>query len=209
MNKFNRDDVQLLAEQASFKGFFQLKTLRLRHRLFDGGWSDDIERELLVRGDAAAVLLYDPLQDAVALVEQFRVGVLGSERAEQQGDSPWLLELVAGMIEPGEAAAGVAKREALEEAAVEVLAIEQIARFYASPGGCDEYLYLFAAKVDLANAGGIHGLEAEHEDIRVHVLPASEFMAMVQRDEINSAFTLIAAQWLQLNHQRLKEQWAC
>jgi ADP-ribose pyrophosphatase len=208
MDKFNRDDVQLLEQQSSFKGFFQLKTLRLRHRLFDGGWSDDIAREVFVRGDAVAVLLYDPLQDTVALVEQFRVGVLGSERAKQQGDSPWLLELVAGMIEPGETAQAVAERETLEETAVEVLAIEQIAGFYASPGGCDEYLYLFAAKVDLSNAGGIHGLASEHEDIRVHVLPVSEFMAMLQRHEINSAFTLIAAQWLQLNHQRLQQQWA-
>ncbi|MEZ9926102.1 ADP-ribose diphosphatase, partial [Vibrio breoganii] len=106
---FHNDDVEILATDTLFKGFFSLVKVKFRHRLFAGGWSEEIERELFERGHAVAMLPYDPVTDQVVMVEQIRVGALGEAR-------PWQLEIVAGMLDKeGEDPVDVAKREAVEE----------------------------------------------------------------------------------------------
>lgn len=207
MNKFTRADVDVLEETVSYNGFFQIRTLNLRHRLFQGGWSKSISRELFERDDAVGVLLFDPVRDEVALVEQFRVGVLGSGIAKQDNFSPWIMELVAGLIDKEEAVDEVARRESLEEAGAVVEQLEPIGQYYSSPGSSNEYFHLFIGKTDLSGAGGIHGLDEEGEDIRVQVVPVSELWLMLERGELINAHTLIAVQWLRLNHQRLCSQW--
>jgi ADP-ribose pyrophosphatase len=208
MNDFSRDDVQVLADEASYDGFFQIRTLDLRHRLYEGGWSKTLSRELFKRHDAVGVLLYDPLMDSVALIEQFRIGVFGSEIAEQKQISPWLLELVAGLIDKDEPPEGVAVRESEEEAGCLVQQLEPIAEYYSSAGGSNEYVYLFAGKADLKAVGGVHGLAEENEDIRVQVLSVDTLWLKLQRGELINAHVLIATQWLKLNHQRLKNLWS-
>ena len=208
MDNFSRNDVEVLADDASYDGFFQIRTLDLRHRLYQGGWSQTLSRELFQRDDAVGVLLYDPVMDAVALIEQFRIGVFGSEIAQQKNISPWLLELVAGLIDKGESPAGVAMRESEEEAGSLVQQLEPIGEYYSSPGGSNEYFYLFAGKADLSAVGGVHGLAEEGEDIRVQVLPVDSLWLKLERGELINAHTLIAVQWLKLNHQRLKDLWS-
>lgn len=200
-NTFSRDDVEVLEDKTEWKGFFELRGLRLRHRLFAGGWSREIHRELFVRGAAVGVLLYDPARDAVAMVEQFRVGAL------RRSESPWLLELVAGIVEEGETPEDVARREALEEADTSIKALEWVAEYYSSPGGSDEYFYLFCGCADLSEAGGIHGLADEGEDIRVSLVAASDAVAMADSGEINNAHSLIAVHWLARHRERLRGQW--
>ncbi len=84
------DDVEIVRRETCFSGFYRLERLQLRHRLFSGGISPVIERELFVRHDAVCVLPYDLARDCVVLIEQFRTGALGKV------DNPWLIELVAG-----------------------------------------------------------------------------------------------------------------
>jgi len=84
--------VEILDKTICYNGFFRIERYRLRHRLYSGAWSRELTRELFERGHAAAVLPYDPILDAVVLVEQFRIGAL-----EAPGD-PWLLEIVAGVM---------------------------------------------------------------------------------------------------------------
>src|SRR5207245_10046791 len=92
---FGRDAVEIESHETIHQGHFRLDRWRLRHRLFAGGWGKPISRELLERSAAVAVLPYDPLRDQVVLIEQFRIG------AYAHGDpAPWLLEAVAGLIEP-------------------------------------------------------------------------------------------------------------
>ena len=199
--EFDRDDVEIIARERAYAGFFQLDRLALKHRKFDGGWSAELSRELIVRRDAVGVLLYDPALDAVALIEQFRTGVVDKPH------SPWLLELVAGLIDRDETPAEVARRETFEEANCQVLELESIFDFFMSPGGTNEYLYLFCARCDLRGAGGVHGLPEEHEDIRVHVIDCDAAFALLRGGRVKNAMTIIALQWLQMQRERLRAQW--
>jgi ADP-ribose pyrophosphatase len=200
-HQFKRQDVRVIEDICSYQGYFQLRTLKVSHRLFGGGWSAPLSRELFVRGDAVGVLPYDPAEDAVALIEQFRVGVVHQEH------NPWLLELVAGAVEEGEDFQEVARREALEEAACSLAELEPVAGYYTSPGGSSEFLQLYCGRISVEGLGGIHGLDDEGEDIRVHVMSREQAWAELQAGTIINAPTVIGLQWLQLNWKRLQQQW--
>ncbi|MEZ9327875.1 ADP-ribose diphosphatase [Vibrio breoganii] len=199
---FHNDDVEILATDTLFKGFFSLVKVKFRHRLFAGGWSEEIERELFERGHAVAMLPYDPVTDQVVMVEQIRVGALGEAR-------PWQLEIVAGMLDKeGEDPIDVAKREAVEEAGLDVTHIQHISGYYPSAGGCSERLELFIGQIKAPASAGVFGLESEGEDIRVHILTREEAYEMVKNGTIENAASIITIQWLMLNHQQLRAQWA-
>lgn len=189
--------VEIIERSDGYSGFFRLERYRLRHRLFAGGMSPDLNRELFERGDAVVVLLYDPQRDQVVLVEQFRIGALQSE------SGPWLMEAVAGIFEPGESPEMVAGREAQEEAGCQIKRLIPICNYYVSPGGTSEIHHLFCGLVDAIGVGGIHGLPHEGEDIRVHVIGLAQAMEWVASGRIISAAPIIALQWLTLNHQQL------
>ncbi len=198
---FSQDDVELLQCDSVYQGFFELKAYRLKHRLYAGGWSETIERELLERGDAVGVLLYDPDREQLALVEQFRIGPY------VRGEQPWSLEMVAGVLELGESPESVARRESEEEAGCIISRIERIAEYYSSPGGSSERFTLFCGKVSTDGVGGIHGLDSEAEDIRVTVYSLDDAFHLLAEGRINNAHTLIGLQWLQLHHARIKTLW--
>lgn len=193
--------VEILDKTVCYDGFFRMQRYRLRHSLFRGGWSRELTRELFERGHAAAVLPYDPVLDAVVLVEQFRIGAL-----EAPG-GPWLLEIVAGIIEPGETPEDVVRREAVEEADCQIQALIHLYDYFVSPGGTSESIAVFCGKIDATGVGGLHGLAAEEEDIRVIVVPFAEAIAQMQAGKINSAAPIIALQWLQLHHDELQARW--
>lgn len=198
---FTRADVEILSERQGYRGFFRVRVVELRHRLFAGGWSAPLTREVFERGHAAAVLPFDPMRDEVVLVEQFRIGALDDHRG------PWLLEPVAGMIEPGEDAQAVVRRESVEECGQELADLVLVGDYVASPGGSSERTTLFVGRVDSAAACGVHGHAEEGEDIRVHVLPFGHAMAMVDRGEIRAANSLIALLWLARGRARLRRMW--
>ncbi len=191
-------DWELQKEESVYRGFFRMDRLTLRHRLFAGGWSRPIRRELFRRGHSVGVLLYDPVADRVALLEQFRIGALEAD------GGPWLLEVVAGMMEPGQTAEAVALREIAEETGLESAELRPIGRFLLSPGGSDETIALFCGLVDLADVGGIYGLPDESEDIRVFTLSSDEAFEALRAGRCNNAPAAISLQWLQLNRDSLR-----
>jgi len=199
--QFTQEDCELMARNTCFKGFFKIDRYELRHKLFAGGWSNPIEREIFIRADATCVLPYDPMEGTVVLLEQFRAPVIG------QNQSPWLIELVAGMNEEGEKPEDVAAREAKEEADLELLELEPIMEYLVSPGGSTEKVYLYCAKVNSLGIGGIHGLEEENEDIKVHVVKLESAIEMLSSGQINNAAAIISLQWLVLNKGRLDAKW--
>lgn len=197
---FNKKDVEILNKETLFKGFFRMVKYRFEHKRFAGGWSEPVEREMFERGHAAAMLPYDPIRDQVVIIEQIRVGAL--EHAQ-----PWQLEIVAGVIDTDESAEQVVRREALEEAGLSVGRIEKITSYYPSSGGCSEKLDVFIGEVDCSQAGGIHGLDCEGEDIKVHVMSRTEAYQLVKDGRIENGASIIALQWLALNYQPLQQQW--
>ena len=158
-------------------------------------------REVFERGDAVAVLPWDLETDSLILVEQFRPGAI------RQEDSPWMLELIAGVVEPGEADTEVAHREAKEEAGCELDRLHLIATFYPSAGACSEQIRAFVGRVVTAGVGEVHGLAEEHEDLLVHSVPREEAFRLLDSDGINNGHTLIALQWLARHGDALRQEW--
>ncbi|MBL1271857.1 MAG: NUDIX domain-containing protein [Oceanospirillales bacterium] len=199
--QFEASDVTIEKRETVFQGFFRMDKLWLTHPRFDGRSMPLFTRELFLRGDATCVLPYDPDRDEVVLLEQFRLGAIGRDQ------SPWLLELVAGMNENGENSEEVAQREGQEEAGLSFSKLDKICDYLVSPGGTTEMVYLYCGKVSTESAGGLYGLEDEHEDIRAHVVSADEAISMIRDGRINNAAAIIAIQWLQLNRARLQAGW--
>ncbi|WP_368540892.1 ADP-ribose diphosphatase [Enterobacter soli] len=198
---FAKNDVEIIARETLYSGFFSMDLYRFRHRLFNGEMSGEIRREIFERGHAAVLLPFDPVRDEVVLVEQIRIA------AYDTSESPWLLEMVAGMIEEGESVEDVARREALEEAGLVVGRTKPVLSYLASPGGTSERLSIMVGEVDATTAEGIHGLADENEDIRVHVVSREQAYQWVEEGKIDNAASVIALQWLQLHYERLRNEW--
>ncbi len=197
----DKDRVEIIEKTTPYEGYFKIDLYTVRHRKFDGGWTQPLNREIFERGHVAVVLLYDPDRDSVVLIEQFRIGALAADR------DPWLIEAVAGIIEPGEDSRGVVGRESIEEAGCAITALEEIGTFFPSPGGSSETLALFCGRVDSSAAGGIHGLDHEGEDIRVLVLPTDEALELLDAGRILNLNAVVTLQWLALNRSRLRTAW--
>jgi ADP-ribose pyrophosphatase len=195
------DGVEIVAHETAYQGYFRIDRYRIRHRLFAGGISPEIRREVFERGHAVAVILYDPALDAVVLIEQFRIGAFTADFP------PWVTEIVAGIIDPGEEPAAVARRETMEETGCEVLDLVPVHRYLVSPGCSSESVTLFCARVDARKAGGIHGLKDEGEDIRVRVIPVAEAFNELASGRVNTSLGLIGLQWLALNRETLRKRW--
>jgi ADP-ribose pyrophosphatase len=199
--RFGADDVRVVAEQQVFSGYFSVRKATVQHRLFAGGWSDSLSREVFDRGDAVGVLPWDPVTDELIMLEQFRIGAMRGT------DSPWMLELVAGIVEPGETDEQVARREAVEEAALVIHDLEPVATLYPSAGACSEQVRLFIGKASRPDELGVYGNANEGEDIQVHVLPRRQVLDWLTAGHINNGHTLIALQWLALHGDKLRERW--
>ena len=202
------DAVEVLDKQPAYSGYFRLDRYRLRHRLYEGGWGQPFERELFERGHAVSVVLYDPDRDVLVLIEQFRIGafVAGRQPGLQGAFSPWLIEIVAGIIDEGETAEEVARREAMEEAGCEITHLERICLILTSPGGSSETVEFFLGLTEAPEAGGIHGLDDEHEDIRVIVAPPGDVYAWIDQGRIVNGPALVGLQWFRVHHHRLRER---
>ena len=191
-------------EDYQFGKLFRIVRAKLQYRRFDGQMSAPITRINFERGDSVGVLLYDPQDDAVILVRQFRYPVYASlDPDEREGDGvkrAWLLEIVAGVIDEGRAVKEVANKELLEEAGYRVKGeLQPIATIYPSPGGTSERIHLFLGEVDhRQHVGKGGGVAAEGEDTQIVVLPFHEAMDMAARGEIRDAKTIIALQHLAL-----------
>jgi len=200
--RFGAQDVRILERSAVYDGHFKMCRLTLEHRCFDGGWSGSLKRELFERGDAVGVLPYNPANDSLILVEQFRPGAV-------RGDSsPWMLELIAGVVEEGESDEAVVHRESMEEAGCQLSDLMPVASFFPSAGACSEHVRLYCAKVEAAQVGSVLGLKSEGEDILVHEVARVDAMKLLANDEIPNGHTLVALQWLALHIDTVRERWS-
>jgi ADP-ribose pyrophosphatase len=197
----SEEKAELVRHEVAFQGYFKVVRYFFRHSLHEGGMSGVISREVFERGQAGAVLLYDPDRDEVVLIRQFRAG------SYIAGHHPWTWEAVAGIIEQGESAEEMVRREAVEEAGLEVGEMLPIQNVMLTPGACSESCQIFVGRVDTSKAGGVFGLASEGEDILVKVLPFAEAYAMVERNEVDNAVGVIALQWLALHREEVRKRW--
>lgn len=198
---FSHQDVEILDKTTVFQGFFRIDRYTLRHKLFRGGWSEPLTREIFERGHAVVVLPYYPPLDQVVLIEQIRIG------AAPSSNSPWLLETVAGMVDFGETAEAVAFREAEEEAGLAITELWPMLSYLSSPGGTTERIQLFLGKLSQAPEAGVFGLPDEQEDIKVHVVSRQQALQLLAEQQIDNAATVIALQWLALNTDKVIAAW--
>lgn len=199
--RFTLDDVEIISKKNKYQGFFALEEYQVRHKLYRGGYSEILTREIFERGDAVALLPYDPINDTVVLIEQFRLGAIRND------NTPWQLELIAGMFSTNESPVDVAIREAKEEANLEVLPNKmiKIMNYLSSSGGSTETIHLYCALVDSNNVSGVFGLPEEGEDILVQVFKREHVMALLEAGKTPNAATIIGLQWLMLNLEKLKQ----
>ncbi|MCL4164092.1 UNVERIFIED_CONTAM: hypothetical protein GTU68_003789 [Idotea baltica] len=179
-----------------YSGFYKVEKLEFQHSLFNGGKSQLVDREQFVRGNVVGVIAHDPKLDRIALVEQFRIG------ARNRDEHPWLIEVIAGMIEPLEQPQEVAIRETYEEAGIRLTNVKQAMRYLASPGSSTEEVFIFYGEADLSSAAGVFGLAEEGEDILLHVVNTEDAFAMMESGKICNAISIIALQWFR--HSRMQ-----
>lgn len=193
-------DVEVSAHNQPYADFFAIEEFQLRHRRFDGTMGPELKRAVFVSGDAATVLPYDPATDRVMLVEQFRMGPLG------RGDAQcWSIEAIAGRVDPGETPEQTARREAVEEAGLTLGPLHRVHGYYPSPGAKTEYLHSFVAECPLPDdAAGLGGLPGEGEDIRSHIMPFADAMALLDSGEIENAPLIVSLYWLAAHRDKLR-----
>lgn len=194
--------VEVLEHRRAWLNFFGMEEARLRFLRHDGTMSAPVERAALMVGDAVVVLPYDPARDCVLLTEQFRAPVFLC------GDpDPWTWEPVAGLIDAGEVPEDAARREAMEEAGLELARLEPAGRVYSSTGSSGEFLHLFVGIADLSaprRAGG--GVAAEGEDIRTRILGYDALMRGVDECRYRDMPLVTVALWLARHRDRLRKR---
>ena len=201
MLQYNKEDTNILSVETKYNGFFKMNEYHLNHKLFSGKQSDTFSREIFERGDAVVVVLYDPNNDALLLLEQFRPGIL------RANETPWMLEFIAGMFNENESPVDVAVREAQEEANIKLdpASVKLIMKYFSSPGGTSECIHLYWATFNSSQvvSGSVYGLAHENEDIMLHVVSRSEALTLLANGKISNAATIIGLQWLAINYQTL------
>lgn len=198
---FSHNDVEIVSKQSLYNGFFKMVQYKIKHKLFAGGWSSEITREMFERGHAVALLPYDPVTDEFVMIQQFRLGALATT------ESPWLIEVIAGMIDPGFEAEDVCHKEAQEEAGITLTQLTKVCSYLSSPGGTTERLDLFLAQTDSTKAQGIHGVDNEAEDIKVLRVPRLEAKKWLETGVIDNAAAIIILQHFFLHEQAILQQW--
>ena len=206
--KMTIGDVEVLEKQNAFSGYFRVVRYRMRHRLYAGGWGAPMQREVFERGHAVAAVLYDPVEDLMVLIEQFRPGafVAVADRHLEADVSPWLIEIVAGIIDDGETPEQVVRREAVEEAGCTIGELIEIGRILTTPGGSSETVYLYLGQVQAPVGGGLHGLADEHEDICVLVASPDEVWQWMDEGRIVNGPALVGLQWFRIHQARFRQK---
>ncbi len=201
IQRFNSQDVKIVTKEPLYDGFFNMVRYGFQHKKYDGSWTNTISREVFERGHAVAVLPYDPDTQEFVLIEQVRIGAVPTS------DSPWLIEIIAGIIDEGESEQDVCCREAQEEAGIELSNVTKALSYLASPGGTTERLHVYVARTDATRASGVHGLAEESEDILVLRVAEDTVREWLATGKIDNAASIIALQWFFMNKQSLLQQW--
>ena len=200
----NRTHALSHAKRVVYKGFFSVEEHDLSYRKFNNQQSSILTRSALISSDAVIVLPYDPVNDRILLIEQFRSGPY------VKGDkNPWVLEPIAGLIDEGETPESAGIREAQEEAHLEIKRLELVARSYPSPGISTEFFHQYIGIVELLDSSDlIAGLSSENEDIRSHIFEYEQFFEMIESGKVKVGPLILLGLWLSKNRNRLRKTYS-
>ena len=198
----NRTHALSHAKRVVYKGFFSVEEHDLSYRKFNNQQSSILTRSALISSDAVIVLPYDPVNDRILLIEQFRSGPY------VKGDkNPWVLEPIAGLIEEGESPESAGIREAQEEANLKINKLELVSQSYPSPGISTEFFHQYIGIVELLNSSDlIAGLSSENEDIRSHIFEYEQFFEMIESGKVKVGPLILLGLWLSKNRNRLRKK---
>jgi ADP-ribose pyrophosphatase len=189
---YSSDEVDILSREYLFRGFIQVEKVSLRHRLFQqSDYTSVIHRELIQRPEAAGVLIYNDQQQKFALIEQFRIGAMDDQ------ESPWQLEVIAGVLDGDESPESCIRRESLEESGCELQQLQHLFSFYPSAGACAELFHLYSAEAILPEQGGVFGVADEGENIQLHILDYADIRSLLTHGRLRNAPVIMALQWLE------------
>ena len=189
------ENFQLISRNIEHLDFFALETQRFRHDSQHDAAPLEVARTVFRAGEAVTVLPYAPMRDRVLLIEQFRVGA-----AAQNDPDPWLLEPIAGIVDPGESVEEAGHRETREEAGILLKSLHFIARYYPSPGGVAQVLHSYIGLADLPDGLSLSGgLASEGEDIALHLVDYAQFATLLETGELANAPIILSAQYLAQN----------
>jgi ADP-ribose pyrophosphatase len=135
-------------------------------------------REIVEHVPGAAVVAIQTIdgEDHVLLVRQFRPAV-----------NAQILELPAGMVDPGEEPIDCARRELEEETGYAAERVEPLISFYTSPGYCTELIHIFVA-TGLRESSDHH--RDEEEDLELVRIPLRQAIDVVLHGELSDAKTI-------------------
>ena len=186
-----------------FENFLKVERFNLKIQRFDGSWTTPFERHVATNASGLAIvaLPYDPVEDKLIFVEQFRMGWMIRET------NAWSLEAVAGLLEPNSTAEETVYREVLEETGLTPSTLKDMGSFIPSGGSLTEKLFCYIVKVAAPLHGSEHGLATEHENIRLHVLPADEAIRLLDSGQINDLKTAYMLQWFARHKEALRREW--
>ena len=203
-DKMNRTLALSHAKRSVYKGFFSVEEHDLTYQKFNNEQSNVVTRSTLVSSDAVIVLPYDPINDRILLIEQFRAGPY------VKGDkNPWVLEPIAGLVDKGETPESAGIREAQEEAHLEIKGLELVARSYPSPGISTEFFHQYIGIVELLDSSNlIAGLSSENEDIRSHVFEYEQFFEIIESGKAKVGPLILLGLWLSKNRNRLRKKYS-
>ncbi|MEM6667032.1 MAG: NUDIX domain-containing protein [Pseudomonadota bacterium] len=198
-----KGDIRITSRTSLYSGFRQLDDVRFRYQGRIGTRvTAELSREVADIGPVFAVLPYDPIRNTLVLLRQFRIG---AHLATGHGQ---LIEIVAGLVDPGERVEETARRETQEEAGVPVLDLERALTFLPSPGFTTEHATLFCARVASNGVPEIAGEASETEYIEPVIVSVDDALAALDAGHLTNAYSNIALSWFARNKARLDAKWA-
>jgi ADP-ribose pyrophosphatase len=182
--------VTVYSKNRVFNGFFKIDEVEVSFERFDGQMSRRLTRLCFERGDSVAAVIYNRDSQRAIFVNQFKYPTY------EKGPG-WIMETLAGIIEPGETPESAVRREVLEEAGYQVDHLEPIATFYVSPGGSSERIVLYYVEVSSnGKRGEGGGVPSEGEDIETVEFSIEELAGLLTSGGVQDAKTIVGIQWL-------------
>jgi nudix-type nucleoside diphosphatase (YffH/AdpP family) len=182
-------------KKREYEGFYTVEKCALKYERFNGKMSDLVIRENCSRGDSTGALVYDLNEKKIVLIRQFRYPVYSVEP-----DEAWLLELPAGSVSADEYPKDAIMRELAEEIHLDVKKedVRLIGKYFSSPGGTSERVYLYAVECDLGDYDKkTGGVAEEQEDIEILVMPFRQVYEALSSEKIMDGKSIMALQWLE------------